>query len=206
MKIILKDQKILFRGGNRLCFIHPDDNNKILKVVTPEKKPEARRKTAPLYKKFRPLSAFDINLKELNAYKDLSKKGDDIWRHFPKCFGMVETDLGDALCQELVREDDGSIPKALKFYLNNNDFRDEIKKAVDEFCSFLLENMIIVRDMHIDNLILRKHNDGPLVYMIDGIGNSDLIPIADISHTWARYKIKRKLNKFNRSIMNLYRM
>lgn len=196
MKIILKDEEILFRGGNRLCFVHPDDHNIILKVVTPEKKPDARRKAAPLYKKFRPLSAFDINLKELNAFERLGTKGDKVWRHFPRCFGIVETDLGDALCQELIREEDGSISKTLGSYLNEKRVTGEMRRAVEEFLLFLLNNMIVVRDLRTENLIVRKKTGDLCIYMIDGIGDSDFIPIADISNSWAKYKIKRKLNKF----------
>jgi len=206
LTIILKDKEILFRGGNRLCFVHPDDHNKILKVVTPEKKPEARRRAAPLYKKFRPLRAFDINLKEFNACERLGRKGDKVWRHFPRCFGIVKTDLGDALCQELIREEDGSIAKTLGFYLNEKSVTKEMKRAVDEFLLFLLNNMIVVRDLRTENLIVRKKTGDLSVYMIDGIGNADFLPIADISNTWTKYKIKRKLNKFKRSMTTLYRM
>ena len=201
MTIILKDKEILFRGGNRLCFVHPNDHNKILKVIPPEKKPEARRKAAPLYKKFRPLRSFDINLKELNAFENLGKKGDRVWRHFPRCFGIVKTDLGDALCQELIREEDGSISKTLGSYLNKKSVTGEMRRAVEEFLSFLRDNMIMVRDLRTENLLLKKSNDEFRIYMIDGIGNADFIPIADISKTWAKYKIKRKITKFKMSMM-----
>ncbi len=193
MKILLKNKEFLFRGSNRICFVHPDDHNKILKVVIPEKKPEARRRAAPLYKKIRPLGAFDINLKELNAFKNLGKKGDEVWKHFPKCFGIVETDLGDALCQELIREWDGTISKTVEYYLNEKSMTGEMKRAVDEFLLFLLNQMIIVRDLTAENLIIRKNKDGFCVFMIDGIGNADFLPIAEISKTWAKYKIKRKI-------------
>jgi len=136
----------------------------------------------------------------------LGRKGDKVWRHFPRCFGIVKTDLGDALCQELIREEDGSIAKTLGFYLNEKSVTKEMKRAVDEFLLFLLNNMIVVRDLRTENLIVRKKTGDLSVYMIDGIGNADFLPIADISNTWTKYKIKRKLNKFKRSMTTLYRM
>ena len=200
MTVKLSDREILFKGGNRLCFLHPDDANKILKVLRPEKKPELRRKQVPLYKKIRPLSAFNINLKELKAYHSLNKKGNGIWKHFPKCFGMMETDMGSAVCQELIKEKDGSIPITLMEYIQKNGFTREIEKAMGEFFSFLLENLIVTRDLHGKNLILKKKNGGFRIYMIDGIGNSDFIPIANVSKTWARRKITRNLKELRNKL------
>ena len=194
MKIKLKDRKILFKGGNRICYLHPDDDNKILKVLSPEKLPEAKRKTAPLYKKFRTLNSFDDNLKELKAFKNLAQRGEGVWRHFPKCFGMMETDLGDAICLELIRSGDGSLAPTVNEYIRIHGLTGDLMKAMEDFFSFLRNNHIITRDLHGRNLILKK-NGGFRIYMIDGIGNSDFIPIANLSKTWAKHKINRNVDK-----------
>ena len=82
--IKLQNKKRFSKGYNRFCYIHPEDKNKILKVLIPEKFPEVKRKKAPYYKKLRPLYFFDDNLRELTAFKNLAKRGEYIWKHFPK--------------------------------------------------------------------------------------------------------------------------
>lgn len=37
-KIVLKDDLLLAKGGERFCFIHPEDKLKIIKTLNPELK------------------------------------------------------------------------------------------------------------------------------------------------------------------------
>ena len=37
-KIVLKDDLLLAKGGERFCFIHPEDKLKIIKTLKPELK------------------------------------------------------------------------------------------------------------------------------------------------------------------------
>jgi len=204
--IKLKNKKIFSRGGNRLCYIHPDDDNKILKVLIPKKSAVAKRKSAPFYKKFRPLYCFDDNLRELQAYKTLTRKEkflckkrnneEIIWKHIPKCFGKVETDLGLAVCQELIRSNNGNIAISFRDYINTKGFTDELKIALNELCDFFFCNMVITRDLHSHNLVIQEKENGLHIYMVDGIGNSDLIPIANIIPFLGRGKIQRKIDRF----------
>lgn len=136
MTIKLKNRKILFKGANRNCYIHPIDKTKILKVLKPERSPEIKRKSAPIYKKFRPLRSFDDNFKESIAFERLSQKGETIWKHFPKYFGVVKTDLGNALCQEFIKEHDGSVVPSLSNYLKEFGFTNELIHAMENMFSF----------------------------------------------------------------------
>ncbi|MFO7962498.1 MAG: YrbL family protein [Desulfobacterales bacterium] len=197
--IRLKDEPLLIKGGNRLCYIHPEDDTKILKVLRPEKTAEAKRSKAPLYQKFRPLSSFDDNRWELREFSRLAKKGGHIRRHFPGCFGEVQTDMGCAVCQELIRSDDGRIAPSLQAYLQDQGPTPNILEALAEFFSFLEDNRIIVRDLRSGNLVV-KTSESLRIYMIDGIGNSDFIPIANVSKTWAGIKIRRNIAAFRRKL------
>jgi len=199
MKIRLKDKEILAKGGHRTCYVHPEDKNKILKVFTSGKGPRERRKNEPFSKKVRPLYRFDDHLKDLKAYRSLAKKGDGVWKHFPKCFGLIETDLGKAICMELIRTNGDQMAPTVADYLKKNGLTHDLKNAIDDLFSFLLNNCIITRDLGAQNLVIKK-GIGYQIYIVDGIGNTDLIPIANFSKRWARKKIERHINRFKKKI------
>ncbi|MEE4252626.1 MAG: hypothetical protein V2I50_01140, partial [Desulfuromusa sp.] len=50
------------RGGNRLCFVHPEDSRLCIKVRRPDFTLEDRRRKKGFPKNLRPLSSFDDNL------------------------------------------------------------------------------------------------------------------------------------------------
>jgi hypothetical protein len=204
MKIRLADKEILFEGRHRTCYVHPDDSNKILKVLSNGKRPDERRKNAPFFKKFRPLHCFDENLKDLKAYRFLAKKSDGVWKHFPKFYGIVETDLGNALCMELIRGQDGKIAPTIYDYLKKNGFTHDLENAIDDFCSFLLDNLIVTHQLKFNNLVIKK-NIGYQIYMVDGLDNSDLIPIANFSRKYARIKIQRAIRRLKESLASYER-
>ena len=101
--IILSDIAPFAEGGNRKCFVHPDNPNKCLKVVH-QGLLEKIKKNKPWYKRARSLESFDDNLREENAYQQKAIINGDanIWDHLAKWYGMKETDIGMASETELV--------------------------------------------------------------------------------------------------------
>lgn len=108
--IELTDDLIFAEGGRRYCFVHPDDPRKCVKTLSPNGDPQKRKKEAIWYKKLRPLSMFDDNKRELKSFQDLEKKGEVVWEHFPRCYGIQSTNRGDGIVTDLIRNEDGSIP------------------------------------------------------------------------------------------------
>ncbi|MFO7936265.1 MAG: YrbL family protein [Kiritimatiellia bacterium] len=194
--IELKHIKWLDQGANRVCYIHPDDPGKVLKIIKPWKRAELKRRIAPFYKRFRSVRCFDDNQQELKALRLLEKKK-NASRHFPKCYGMVDTDLGQALCLEYVcsgwKEGEAL---SLEKYLHANGFTPEIMKALDDLFGFLYENIIITRDMRCFNIMVRYVDDKINLVIVDGLGNSEFIPVSNFIPAVGRLKIQRKFNRF----------
>ena len=69
-------------GGNRKCFVHPNNQDRCLKVVHPGLV-EKMKKNKPWYKKLRSNDSFDDNLREQAAYnqKALRDENLDLWIH-----------------------------------------------------------------------------------------------------------------------------
>ena len=63
-------------GGNRRCYVHPENNYRCLKVTIQDQSKIAKE-NAPWYKKFRSESTFDDNIREQKAYAQRALKKDN---------------------------------------------------------------------------------------------------------------------------------
>ena len=79
--INLSDAAPFAEGGNRKCYVHPNNPNRCLKVVHPGLLQEIK-KNKPWYKRFRSIDSFDDNLREEKAYnqKALTSNNPNIGR------------------------------------------------------------------------------------------------------------------------------
>ncbi len=123
-------------GARRCCFVHPHDPGKCVKVLHSQFRPEVVRKTKVWYKRYlHPLARFDISRLEFGEIQRLAKVGgQQIWRHIPRHFGFVETDLGTAAVVELIRNPDGSPAPTLADLIRRGEIP---QQALDEFRRFL---------------------------------------------------------------------
>ena len=92
--INLQGVKPFAEGGNRICFIHPDDKSLCLKVSKQEVIKKMYSK-APCYKKLRSEKSFDDNLREEKAYKQKAirktqKKSGNILQNGMRLFKPVK--------------------------------------------------------------------------------------------------------------------
>ena len=90
--IVLSNSTPFAEGGNRKCYVHPNNPDRCLKVVHPGLL-EKIIKNKPWYKKLRSKNSFDDNLREKEGYEQraLKSKNPDIWKHLAKWYGLQET-------------------------------------------------------------------------------------------------------------------
>jgi hypothetical protein len=189
----------LFVGGTRFCYQDPEHPDRCIKVLRPDRTGEARKARATNWKRVLPPSAFDDQVKELRAYREiLARRDPAIWRHVPEFFGTVDTDQGVGIVTRLFRNADGSWPRNLEQQLPEG-IDPALKAGIDEFTGFLLDRALVTRDLLPHNLIAVRHEDGSYqVLVVDGIGNADFIPLATWSRFFGRLKVGRKIRKFER--------
>ena len=180
------------KGGNRMCFVHPDNRNRCLKVIHPGILTKIK-KSKPWYKQLRSSESFDDNLREQNAYnqKALKSNNPEIWDHLAKWYGMVETDIGIASETELIRNN-GRIAETLEEYLFRNGLTDEIKDAIEEFHKWLRQHLVLTKNLIPHNLVLTSQEKKLKIKIIDGLGSQAFFPLASYSNIFAkRYVIRR---------------
>ena len=180
-------------GGNRVCYIHPDNKSLCLKISKLEAV-KKMRSNAPWYKKLRSERSFDDNFREVSAYQQRSIKENPqkIWRHLAKWYEFVETSKGLASCTELITNND-KVALNLEEYLFSKGRTSEIDKALKEFEIFLKETKLLTKNIIPHNLAVKENDSKLTLKIIDGLGCISFIPLPEISNTFAERYIKRRI-------------
>ena len=180
-------------GGNRKCFVHPNNKDRCLKVVHPGLV-EKIKKNKPWYKKLRSNDSFDDNLREQAAYnqKALRDENQDLWMHLAKWHGMKETNIGMASETELIRNGE-EIAETLESYLFREGLTDEISEAIENFHIWLRAHLIFTKNLIPHNLVLYKNDNKMIIKIIDGLGSQAFLPLPNYSNYFAKRYIERRI-------------
>ena len=180
-------------GGNRRCFVHPNNPNRCLKVIHSGLL-ETIIKNKPWYKKLRSAESFDDNLRERDAYNQKALRNDnsETWKHLAKWYGMVETTIGAASETELIKNEN-LVAETLESYLFTNGLTDEIKLSIEQFHDWLRKNLILTKNLIPHNLVLKRVNNDIIIKIVDGLGSQAFIPLPDYSNFFAKRYVERRI-------------
>ncbi|MFC3153095.1 YrbL family protein [Litoribrevibacter euphylliae] len=167
------------RGGNRLCFVHPEDTGRCIKVRRPDFTLEDLRRKKGFPKNLKPLSSFDDNAEEYKVMTALHKRlGEPLYQLVSRCFGFEETDMGKGLVSELIRDEAGSVSHTLKQVIWDEGYTEECQRAVGEFIAGWNALGVPSRDLLVHNIVVQRCLDGSIqrLVVIDGLGSSSILP------------------------------
>ncbi len=128
--------RFIGKGATRLCFAHPYDKSKCVKVIV-------RPKEAGLLQK--ELEAYFAVKSFLGEYLVLYDAN------------LVKTNYGVGLVCELLKDDDGSISKPLSFYMRKDKLLN--RELISQFWHFfycLLENDLFFYDFNLQNFMVQN--------------------------------------------------
>ena len=178
--LLLKE--LINKGESRACYAHPDDKNKCIKV---------------------PLVASRRNIEsnyEIKAYQELKDKLDSylVW-HDTK---LIDTDKGQGVVCELLRDDDGKYAKDLLYYQQNRLIDIDILAQLRQFFTLLLQNNIFFFDFNYKNFVILHHNGKKQLKYIDMKSYRN-------PHSWTFLKLEKFIpclakSKMRRRIIRFY--
>jgi len=206
MTLVLTGHNPFAQGGNRLCFVHPEDSLRCIKVRRPDFTLEDRRREKGFPKNLKPLSSFDDNREEFLVMEQLMRiYGEHVFQHISRCFGFIDTDLGKGLVSELIRDYDGAISQTLKKYLWDYGLTEECQTAINALCRFWEQNAIPSRDLLLHNIVVQQSRAGKIdrLVVIDGLGSAGLIPFHWLPMAQRKKKVARKTANLHQRIQTL---
>jgi len=196
------------RGGNRLCYVHPDNPDCCVKVRRPDFTLEDCRRKKGFPRNLRPLSSFDDNREEAAVIKELQqRRGDIIHQHIYRCDGFVETDLGPGLMTELVRDADGRISLSLKQDLWERGYPESTRQAVETLAEFWLAHVIPSRELLTHNIVVQRGDHGEILRLvvIDGLGSPYVLPFNWLPRTVRHRKVSQRIRRLHKRIRQFIR-
>lgn len=206
MTIDLSTLEPFAKGGNRLCYVHPDDIHRVIKVRRPDRSLEKKRQQKSFPKNLKPLSSLDDNIEENNVMAALDKHiGSEVYQVVSQCFGFEETSLGAGLVSELIRDDNQKISHTLKQYIWDHGFTDDCQQAVATFSEKWIKLAVPSRDLLLHNIVAQRDDKGAIkrLVVIDGLGSPNIIPAHFYPKSTQRNKAEKKIAKMAERIDQL---
>ncbi len=201
--IKLSDRLPFAEGSTRKCFVHPHDNGKVIKIVKPGRCGEAKRRYAPWYKRFLAPEFFDDNAHDLQGHQYFASLNNErIWDHIPCGYGSVETDLGSGVVGELLRSYNGEIALNFADYIREKGELSQVDRdALLEFDKFMRKHAPVSISILPFNFVMRFLSPNSYrLYLVEGFGPREWIPLAKWSRFIARRKVARKMARFHRRV------
>ena len=169
---------VIGKGAERTCYQNPNDASRCIKVSYKDNSKQAKKE-----------------IKYFNYL--LSKKAS--FSYIPKVYSTIDNDVYLGIEQEVILNKNGSVSNTLPDYIRDNKASlniSSLKVKILELKDNLIDNNIIPSDLVATNLLVRETGDDIKIYLIDGFGSTELIPLVNFFPTLGRRKINRKFDYF----------
>jgi len=207
----LRDLQPLGSGEDRIVYPHPENDSLCIKLaLRPAECLQIKGLRDTLFYLLRGCrkESLDYNYVDVWYAERLKRLGrEEMFRHIPRYYGTVATDLGAGDVWQLIRDFDVRECTTLKDIKHRghpltDDETRALWKALQEFFSWQLRNGIMLREMAYTNtLVCRTDTESIRIYHIDAIGCADLFPLASYATWFARIRAFSKVSRFrNRMI------
>ena len=178
--ITLDDKLLVGRGTLRACYQHPEDETLIIKVGRSDQD-----------------GGIDANRKEFLSYQKIRERHVKL-DHISHCHGFIETDRGQGLVCDCIRDSNGEIAKTIwdiVVYEEDCDI-DKILKTARTLCDYLISQDLFLFDINLKNIVLREGSDNSYrAYAIDLKGpydNKEFLQLSSRITFLGRRKLKRR--------------
>ena len=201
--LTLRETAPVARGHKRFIFQHPTDPALLVKVMQPDIVEERwGSSTRPWYKTTRRYGQYMSLRREISEYLAAAVKFPDGVPVLQKLVGLVDTDYGIGVVVEKLVGRDGGLAPTLSTVARRTGVTPELLQKVDQFKNELIKYNIVIGKLHAHNLVLAVRGAEERFVVIDGYGETALIPI----HTWSAWintahtegRIRRLVNKLQK--------
>ena len=134
------------KGATRLCFYHPEDADKCVKVAM----------------RYRNMPALQ---QELEAVRRCVPY---IGNYLPEYHAdLIETELGPGLVCDIIKDDNGAPSRTLTQYVVDHTLNEDALSQLTEFSRILTSNHIPIYDFNPDNFLIQIRNGRQILRFTD---------------------------------------
>ncbi len=178
----ITQQDYITQGSQRVLYAHPQNKDWCLKIPKEDSNQRFVKR----------------EISYTNKYKDKINC-------IPLYHGTVETNLGTGYIFDLVTNHDGStadnLQKVTDEGMESKEDSNKLEQKIQQLYALLLEQHIIVSDLHPGNILVRKTSASDYdLWIVDGLGNSDFIKICDVSKIFLKKKLIRKFFRLTQAL------
>ena len=178
--ITLNNNLLVGRGTLRACYLHPEDETLVIKVGRADR-----------------VGGNDANQKEYSSYQKIFQRHEKL-DHISRCHGFVETDRGQGLVCDCIRDSSGEISQTIWEIVVYDDACDigNILEVARTLCDYLIAHDLFLFDINLKNIVLRRDRDYRYrAYAIDLKGpydNKEFLQLSSRITFLGRQKLKRR--------------
>ena len=177
----LQLKNLVNRGESRACYLHPGNGAKCVKVA------------------LHPGKGIKDMRREIKAYQELKDKlGIYLVCHEPH---LADTDKGQGVVCDLLRDDDGAYSRNLLYYQQRGLLDEDILRQLRCFFTFLLQNNIFFFDFNYKNFLVWCKGGQKLLKYADmksyrHTRSWSLLKMENFIPVLAKRKMKRRIIRF----------
>lgn len=185
MILNLTEENYLGKGTNKVCYYHPEDENKLIKFSLDD----ADETDMEYELKFRRCCKGKVANSSL----------------LTKYYGTVETNKGVGYVFECVRDFDGKLSETFESLMLREKNSPKVREILTTFRKKLLEESMITYTIFPDNFLIQRISETEYrIRIIDGIGMHVLFPLPYYSKRLARHRQRKIFKKFMVLLRNKY--
>ena len=179
--IELTKDLFIAKGADRECYIHPSDNNKVIKVQYNNN--------------------INRNQNDLDIYYyDYLKDKDISYSNIANYYGTIETNKGIGLVFDQIKDYNNSLSKSFEDIVTKSTISLEQQNILlDSLSDYLYCNMIVFGDVVLSNILCQEYQkDTYRLIIIDGLGARRFgykLWLHTHSTIYTKFRIKKQWNK-----------
>lgn len=194
--------RVVGQGTERTCYQNPTDPTRCVKIIR-----KAR---------------FKQTLREISYFSYLKRKGVP-FDHLPRFYGKIEGEGFIGIEQELIRDTVSSgesmsftppymlsstvSSPTIRTWLSMPRSQEQIQEfwnALDKLKSYLLRYNILALGIDYNNVVVQSTENGIKMILIDGVYDTEWIPVSKYSRFFGKRKIMRRWERFINQLKENY--
>lgn len=202
--VLVEKLKFLGQGTQKLVYEHPDDPQKVIKIMKPENATiDGGRANQHHLRSHRSQGIYRHFRRELLQYLQLCKnnyKDNNFTFPIETVHGFIATNKGLGLVTEKITSPNGN-SLTLEHLLINGDLSTKQKEALNTFFNECCRYHVVFGEVNIGGIMYTEHRQGrPEFVLVDGIGEKLIIPFRSMSKRINTHNVRKVEKKIKISI------